>query len=600
MSIYERAIGAWDVLRGLKRATTVGPAPSQGSDRIGSPPDGADDERYLLNAAYEYYRYYTHVEPDRISIYSDMDEMYQYVLCYAALEAYVEDALQPDLKSGLSIWPKSGNPTVQAELMRLFETLEIEDRAPGDMWGMAKYGDHFGLLKYEKSKGVYDMMPMEPRITHRIENSDRVLQGFNIGDADDHKGGKTGLPMFKPWDMAHFRVRGKRPTDPYGTPFFMQVRLVYKVLKLMEEQMTIYRMNLHPDRLIFKVFTGSAGPEERRRIVHTWRRDMEKVLSVNHGTGRMSSEYAPWMVNQNIYWPVGQGDQVSGVEKEPGSANSGDIFDVEYMRDLFFAGTRVPKAYMGFEDSQGYRGTDTLSAQSLKFARGVRRIQRHFLQGWMRVCRIHLAIRGIDSHQPENHFTLETSPCSYLDEAHRAELYAKRYESLGYMIDIGTKMAEGFGPEKFNTALWSQYVLKEFGQFDDDTISKLLNPAMSGDGQANLTYLPKGSAFRFEGMSSDDMFKLRDLLEENDELKALLSSPSMQASDLEFQTSVSCTSDRQDLNEIAKDPSQDHAAIDKATKKSGDFKRQWDADSKKRLAKELKSLAEAMQAEHGS
>ena len=43
------------------------------------------------------------------------------------------------------------------------------------------------------------------------------------------------------------------------------MRLIYKVLKLMEEQMVIYRMNMHPDRLIFKIFTGAAGTDERRR-----------------------------------------------------------------------------------------------------------------------------------------------------------------------------------------------------------------------------------------------------------------------------------------------------------------------------------------------
>jgi hypothetical protein len=599
MAIFENMRGAWDVLLGLKRATAVRPDPT-GGDRIGSDPSRSDDERNLLNAAYEYYRYYTHLEPDRISVYSDMDEMYQYVLCHAAMEAYIEDALQPDMKTGMSIWPKSANPTVQAELLRLFETLEMEDRAPGDLWGMAKYGDHFGLLKYEKGKGVYDMLPMEPRITHRHEDSNRVLQGFTVGDSgDEASANKTGVPMFKPWDMVHFRVRGRRPTDPYGTPFFIQVRLIYKVLKLMEEQMTIYRMNLHPDRLIFKVFTGSAGPDERRRIVQLWRRDMEKVVSINHGTGRMNSEYAPWMVNQNIYWPIGGQDQVSGVEKFPGSANSGDIFDVEYMRDLFFAGTRVPKAYMGFEDSQGYRGTDTLSAQSLKFARGVKRLQRHDLQGLTRLCRIHLAIRGIDSHQPENHFSLEMTPVSYLDEAHRSELYAKRYEALGYMLDIGDKMAASFGEGKFNSHLWAQYTLSEFGQFDDDTIAKLLSPAMAGQGNAaDLTYMPAGSAFRFERMSADEMSRLRDMIGENDELKALLMSAGMQSTDCEFQTTMSCTADRQKIGDLT-ESEMDTKVFDKAAEHSTEFKLKYDEDAKKRLTQELKEISEAMQAKYG-
>jgi hypothetical protein len=291
--------------------------------------------------------------------------------------------------------------------MRLFETLEMEDRVAGDLWGLGKYGDHFCLLMYDKDKGIFDAAPLEPRIVFRHEDSRRVLKGFSIGDdAEAETADKGSLPKYKAWDLAHFRMRSKRVTDPYGSPFFLQVRRIYKVLKLMEEQMVMYRMNMHPDRLVFKVFTGNAGPEERQRLVRQWRKEVEKLISIDHGAGRMVAEYAPWSTLQNIFWPVGINDQ-SGVEKFAGSSNAGEIFDIAYLRDLFFAGTRVPKAYMGFEDSQGYRGTDTLSAQSIKFSRGVKRLRRHLLQGYTRMCRIHLALRGIDSRQPQNAFKLD-------------------------------------------------------------------------------------------------------------------------------------------------------------------------------------------------
>ncbi len=82
------------------------------------------------------------------------------------------------------------------------------------------------------------------------------------------------------------------------------------------------------------------------------------------------------------------------------------------------------------------------------------------------------------------------TPVSYLDEAHRAELYAKRFEAVSYMLEIGTKMTESFG--SFNSQMWSQFVLKEFGQLDDHMIQQLLAPVPGGE--ADLTFTPQGSA----------------------------------------------------------------------------------------------------------
>lgn len=605
--LNERMRHAWDILRGVRQATK---SPQQGakSQRFGSPAKQADDDLQVLSASYEYYRHYTHLEPDRISIYSDMDEMFQYVLVHAALEAYVEDATQLDTKKQMALWVHASDPHIQSEVMHLLETLEIEDRLEGDFWGTAKYGDHFNLLLMDQRKGVFDAIPLEPRIVHRHQDRRRVLEGFSVGDmaSDDETQAKAKIVQWKPWDMVHFRNKGKRSAiDPYGAPFFLSVRLIYKVLKLMEEQMVIYRMNMHPDRLIFKIFTGAAGTDERRRAVQIWRKEMERLVSLDHQTGKMTSEYSPWLVTGNIYWPVGQNDNVSGVEKFPGSANSGDIFDIEYTRDLMFAGMRVPKAYMGFEDSQGYRGTDTLSSQSIKFARGVKKLQRMMLQGYMRLCRIHLAIKGYDCRDPKYAFNLEMTPVSYLDEAHKAELYAKRFEAMDYMLNMGQKMQESLD---INTKVWAQYVLKEFGQFDDSMIGKLLTP---NQGDA-LNFEPAGTAVKFEKSAQrarresvmnektgrrefkpDDLKRIRDALEADNDLKEAVTRI-LPTADLAFGNRYSSLLDRQDLGKI-KDgvpKEMDFRNVDEAIATSKASRLKADKDARKRLQGELRYIAE--------
>lgn len=589
MKLTERLKGAFNSLRGLKTATHS-PRPDSSGERIGTDPALGDED--ILSAAFSYFKHYTHQEPDRVSVYSDMDEMYQYVIVHSALEAYIDDAAQPDLATGLTVWPVADNSEVQAELIRLLENLENENRITGDMWGMCKYGDYFPLFRYEADKGIFDAIPIDPRIVHRQETPNRVLLGFDVTD-NDQDGESNSIPRFKPWDMGHFKIIGKRPTDKYGTPFFEQVRIIYKVLKLMEEQMTIYRMNMHPDRLFYKVFTGSASPDERRRIVRIWKREQEKNTSFNHDSGRFTSQYAPWAVNQNIYWPVGAEDNVSGVEKFDGSANSGDIFDVEYMRDLLFSGLRIPKAYMGFEDSQGYRGTDTLSAQSLKFARGVRRVQRHYLAGLTRLCNIHLALRGYNPQAPEHQFELKMTPVSYLDEAHRSELYAKRFEAVNFMLDIGQRMQENF--TQFNSQSWAAYVLKEFGQFDDQMLDTLLTP---DTGQAaDATYTPQGTAFRWEN-SEDDRKKIQEQVEKNPDIQEALKT--LRTVDVDFQSSMNSKTDvgfrsmKKGLEEaVRKKESTDHKLYDQALKENQSKAERLPEEQKAKMERELRDIVEA-------
>lgn len=492
--LFERFRDAWSALQGVQRAT-LSSRSDQRPDRLGSAPEISDEDFRVLSAAFEFYKHYTHLEPDRISIYDDMDEMFQYVLAGSGLDIYTEEALQSDAVHEKIMSIESPNPQVKAELERLFENLEFEERVKADMWGLGKYGDEFSILRYNTKIGVYDAIPIEPRICWRHEDARRVLLGYSIGDTSETQAADAKQdPQWKPWDMIHSRLRGRRVTNVYGTPLFMSVRLVYKMLKLMEEQMTIYRMKMHPDRLLYKIFTGDANVEERRRVVRMWKREMERMFSVNHDTEQFTSEFGPWAVDSDIYFPVGSNDSQSGVEKFPGSSNAGDIFDIEYMRDLFFSGIKVPKGYLGFEDSQGYRADGTLSQQSVRFARGVKVFQQGGIKGWAQLAKVHLELRGVDTSNPANSFKLKFAPVTVLDEIQRQELTMKRFETVNYLSDMAEKLELQIG---LNKKLWMSYVLKEYAGLGDAEITRFTTKAGAG-GLADLNFEPASLTAVFE------------------------------------------------------------------------------------------------------
>lgn len=68
--------------------------------------------------------------------------------------------------------------------------------------------------------------------------------------------------------------------------------------------------------------------------------------------------------------------------------------DIEYFRNKLHAATKVPRAYLGYDENQPSRAT--LSQESVRFARTVLRVQREFRNGMHKVGRVHLAARKID------------------------------------------------------------------------------------------------------------------------------------------------------------------------------------------------------------
>jgi hypothetical protein len=270
--------------------------------------------------------------------------------------------------------------------------------------------------------------------------------------------------------------------------------------------------------------------------------------------------------------------------------NSGDLYDIEYMRDLFFAGTRIPKAYMGFEDSQGYRAADTLSQQSIKFARGVKRLRRPLLQGYARLVKTHLALKGIDATAKENSFDLTMAPNNYLEEAQRSEFYAKRFETVNYMLDMGAKMAQALGGN-INQAVWAQYVLSEFAGFDDSTILKLLTPA-TGSG---ITFAPVAKSITYEALTVEQRNEVRKAIEGNDKLREAIER--LVALDALMPERSSVSSMANGRIEVPSDATFDRGLFEKATHESLASERRVTNERREKMKSELRDIAERAQQE---
>ena len=75
-----------------------------------------------------------------------------------------------------------------------------------------------------------------------------------------------------------------------------------------------------------------------------------------------------------------------------GGSFTGDIDDVNYLRDKLFSALKVPKAYLAQTDTM--EDKTTLAQKDIRFARTIQRLQRVVLAEVEKMCIIHLFTIG--------------------------------------------------------------------------------------------------------------------------------------------------------------------------------------------------------------
>lgn len=382
----------------------------------------------------EYYRKEMELATDRQAIYDEMDLMDMDDIINVALDLIAEDATQIDLDRSQSLWVEEGRKEVKTIINELFKVLEVEDEIFAVARELAKYGDSFSAIyQVEKSNkqpgGIVSIVPRQPKMMYRYEDSFRRLEGFSFGEKEDKDSRSS------PWEYIHFRLRGKDRNSCYGTSMMAPARRAFRRLKMMEDAMAIYRIKRAPDRLVFNIQGLDAlSTDERVETFNKIRQQLSKKQLMDPATGQVRSEVQPWNIDHNIYVDA---DSLK-IDQLRGSTNAGSVLDIDYARKRLFGLLKIPPDYLGFSEAAGgFLAQSPLSSQDIQFGRQIKRLQRALLQGYTRLIQIHMAWLGIDPSLSQNEFTLGITPVTFLDEMQRAQLLQVKATVLGILSDIG-------------------------------------------------------------------------------------------------------------------------------------------------------------------
>lgn len=365
---------------------------------------------------------------DRMARYSDFSEMEATPEIASALDIYSEETVSSD-ERGNVLHIYSENRKIKEILHTLFyDTLNVDFNL--SMWtrNLCKYGDFFLFNDVSPEFGVIGVYPIPISEVEREE-------GYDPEDptAVRFRWMTQGNQVLENWQVTHFRLLGNDAFLPYGSSVLESARRIWRQLILIEDAMLVYRIIRAPERRVFKIDVGNVPPENVAEYVEQAKSSLKREPVVNKNDGRVDLRYNPLSVDEDYFIPVRGGDSGTDISSLAGGQNTSAIEDVQYIQAKLFAALKVPKAYLGYDESVGAKAT--LAQEDIRFSRTIARIQKTVISELNKIAMIHLYAHGFSGEDLID-FELKLSNPSSIAQQQKLELISTRF-------DIAGKVPEG-------------------------------------------------------------------------------------------------------------------------------------------------------------
>jgi hypothetical protein len=199
----------------------------------------------------------------------------------------------------------------------------------------------------------------------------------------------------------------------------------------MEDAMVVYRLTRAPERRVFYIDVGQLPPFKAEAFIDRLKDQFRKrKITSNRGTPGANQVEERWQppAQDEDYWLPIRPNSNTRIDTLPGAENLGEIDDAVYFRNKLLTSLNFPKNYFNNEDPGATR--ITLSAQDVKFARMIERLQSHFEDGVLEIAERHLQLRGYPEESYQDLRIKMTAPSDWR-ELSRAEVVTARYGNAG-------------------------------------------------------------------------------------------------------------------------------------------------------------------------
>ena len=295
---------------------------------------------------------------------------------------------------------------------------------------MCKYGDYYLYIDLDDTMGITNVIPLPVREVERIEGTDPTNPNYvqYFWENSDKGQGVT----FENWQVSHFRVLGNDKYVPYGTSVLEPSRRIWRQLELIEDAMMAYRIVRSPERRVFYIDVGNIAAEDVEQYIERVKTQMKRNQIVDEDSGRVDLRYNAMSIDEDYYIPIRGGNNNTRIETLAGGQFTGDIDDVNYLRDKLFSALKVPKAYLAQSDAM--EDKTTLAQKDIRFARTIQRLQRVVIAEVEKLCVIHLFSLGFRDKDLLS-FKLSLNNPSKIAELQELEHLRTKFDIAGSATD---------------------------------------------------------------------------------------------------------------------------------------------------------------------
>ncbi len=396
-----------------------------------------------------------HLMASRMDLLNDYDAMDLDAVISSALDIFSDESTtRSEYDEVVTI--KTDNDKIRKILHNLFyDILNVEFNLWSWVRGLCKYGDFYLKLDISEKFGIINVHPISPyeivreegldpenpsRVTFRVSGAS-YFEMRNIVSMDN----KTSN-VYENYEIAHFRMLSDGNFLPYGRSVVEPARKVWKQLCLLEDAMLIHRIMRSPEKRIFKIDIGNIPPSEVEQYIGEIMNKMKKTPYINPQTGDYNLKYNMMNITEDFYLPVRGSESGTSIDTIKGLEYTA-VEDIEYLREKLLAALRVPKPFLGFTEAQG--GKSTISAQDVRFARSIERVQRIVESELYKIAIIHLFSQGFEDTDMVN-FEIKLTNPSTIYEQEKLALFETKIKLANDLKEVNLLSTEWVYRNLFN------------------------------------------------------------------------------------------------------------------------------------------------------
>lgn len=387
----------------------------------------------------------------RIAQFREYNEMEYQTECSTALDIIADESFAGD-EEGHSFHVYSNNPDIQKSLESLFfDVCNIDFKGRAWVRHLVKYGDFFLYVEVADKVGVTKVQALP------IEEVERH-EGYDPNDPDavrfavlNPRGGQ----YFENWQVLHFRIEGNEQFMPYGTSILEPARRLWRQLVMAEDAMLIYRMVRSVDRRVFYIDVTGVAANEIPNYMEQVRQSFRTNNSMDRMSGRVDERWNPVAVDDDFFIPTRLNSQTK-IEPLPGGQNTAAVEDIEYLHRRLTAALKIPRAYLGFDDSLGSKAS--LAQEDIRFSRTITNLQKVIIAELNYLAILHLYAQGFQGEDLKD-FEITLSNPSTIAVQQKLNLLNIRFDLAGKAKETGLVDEE--------------FIQKEILGFREDIIQKI-------------------------------------------------------------------------------------------------------------------------------